>query len=147
MEYFAKTIMPECQCKCLFSPKSGCLFWFFKKGAGEAFLLALSCMPVSVAEYASISLHLPKKPWKWLNKLFYARVLSSMFDRLLKVPPVLNVPGFWIWHGCICKGYKEFCMSLNIPENVWINCCNYAWVLNMPHHFRYLTVFWICCRH
>ena len=41
-------------------------------------LLKPSCAPVSVAEYASISLNIPKYPWKCLNN-------------------VLTMPEFWIW--------------------------------------------------
>ena len=33
-------------------------------------------------------------------------------------PWVLNVSEFWVWHGCICKGYTVFCIYLyNMPEN------------------------------
>ena len=32
-------------------------------------------------------------------------------------------------------------MSVNMPENAWINCSNYARVLNKPHHLKYLTGF------
>ena len=98
-----------------------------------------SCAPVSVAEYASI---------KWLNKLFWLcqgseyTFLSYMIGRLLKIPPVLNKPGFWVWHGCICKGYAEFQIFLIMapyasitPEYAWI-CLNfpqYTWTwLNIP---------------
>ena len=74
-----------------------------------------------------------------------------------------NKPGFWIWHGCICKGYAEFriclimapcisimpeyalmflnipeydwiLMSLNMSEHSWLNCSDYARVLNMPRY-------------
>ena len=57
----------------------------------------------------------------------------------------------------ICLTIVEYCwMSLNMPENAWINCFNYARVLNMRHYLIYLTVlnmsqvlnmwgFWICC--
>ena len=44
----------------------------------------------------------------YLHKLFWLcqgseyAWSSYMFDRLLKMSWVLNVPGFWIWHGCIC---------------------------------------------
>ena len=69
---------------------------------------------------------------------------------------VLNKPGFWIWYGCICKGYAEFwiCLimapyasvmpeyalvSLNMPEHGWVfmNVPDYAWkCLN--------KLFWLC---
>ena len=93
-----------------FFQKSG-IFCRFSKRAGEVSPLPLSCAPVSVTEYASVSLNIPKYPWKYLNKLFWLcqgseyAWSSYIFDRLLKMPPVLNKPGFWIWHSCICKGY------------------------------------------
>ena len=129
-----------------------------------------------MAEYASISMNIPKYPWKCSNNLFwpcqgseYARS-SNMFDRFLKILWVPNIPGFWVWHGCLCKDYIEFwicrnmspytLMSLSmsehgwimvdvpgIPENLWINCSDYARVLNMPYHLRYLRGFWLCLRH
>ena len=95
---------------------------------------------------------MPKYPWKCLNKLFWLSegskyaYWSYMLNRFLKMPRVLNKPGFWIWHGCIYKGYAEFqiclimgpytsvkpqyaLMSLNIPEDGWIllNVPEYAW--------------------
>ena len=75
-----------------------------------------------------------------------------------KMPRVVNKPGFWIWHACLCKDYAKFqiylvmapydsimpeyasvCLniaeysgsSLNMPENAWINCFDYARVLNI----------------
>ena len=44
-----------------FFPKSGHYFRF-SKGTGEASPLPLSCAPLSVTEYASISLNMPKYP-------------------------------------------------------------------------------------
>ena len=43
----------------------------------------------------------------------------------------------------------EYCwMFLNMSENAWINCSDYARILNMPsQHLRYLTRFWICLGH
>ena len=35
-----------------------------------------------------------------------------MFERTLKMPQVLNGPRFWIWDGCLCKGYTEFWICL-----------------------------------
>ena len=95
-----------------FYPNWGHFFRFSKK-TGEASSLPFSCVPVSVAEYASISLNMPKYHWKCLNKLFLYQGSeyswsSDKFDRLLKMPRVLNKPGLWIWHGYICKGYAEF---------------------------------------
>ena len=38
-------------------------------------------------------------------------------------------------------------MSLNALENLWINWFDSVRVLNLPHHLRYLKMFWICFRH
>ena len=39
----------------------------------------------------------------------------------------------------------EYCwMSLNLSTNTWVNCSDYATVLNMSHHLRYLIGFSIC---
>ena len=81
---------------------------------------------VIVAEYASISLNIPNYHWKCLNKLFWLYQGSGyawpsyMFNRLLKMPQVLHVPGFWIWHSCICKGYAEFDYTSICLNNPWI---------------------------
>ena len=76
-------------------PKSRHFFWLSKR-AGEPplpppcpFSLPLSCAPVSVAEYASISLNMPKYPWKCLNKLFYARAWICLI----------------IWH--VCQAFED----------------------------------------
>ena len=79
-----------------------------------------------------------------------------MFDRLLMMLWVLNLPGFWIWDGFIWKGCTKFwiclnmaqyasimseyaLMSLIMPENGWIllDVTKYAWkCLN--------KLFWLC---
>ena len=79
----------------LFFPKSGNRFRFSKR-SGEASSLSFSCAFVSEVEYASISLNIPKHPWKCLNKLFWLCQGSEyawsfgMFSRLLTMPRVLN---------------------------------------------------------
>ena len=99
-----------------------------------------SCVPVSLTEYASISLNMPKYPWKHLYKLFWQcqdseyACSSSMFDRLLKMPLVLSKPGFWIWHGCMCKRYGEFWICLNIAPYASVMPENVLMSLNMPEH-------------
>ena len=83
----------------------------FSKREGKDSPLPSSSAPVRVAKYASISLNMSKYPWKYLNELFSLSQDSQyawsyyMFDRVLKMPRILNKPGFWIWYGCICKGY------------------------------------------
>ena len=135
------------------------------------------CTSVSAAEYALISLNILKYPWKCLKKLLWlcqgseCAWSSYIFDMPLKMPRVLNVQRFWISHGCVCKGYTEFwirlnmpqeCLnmpqyalmtlnmpgngwiSLNMPGNVWLNSSDFGMVLNMRHHLRYSTGFWVC---
>ena len=35
----------------------------------------------------------------------------------------------------VCLSMAEYCcMSLNMPENAWINCSDYARVLDMPQY-------------
>ena len=63
-----------------FLQKPGYFFWFSKRHYP-------SSVPVSVAQYASIFLNMPKYPWKCLNKLFWLCQASEyawssyMFDR------------------------------------------------------------------
>ena len=83
--------------------------------------------PVSVAEYALITLNILKYPWKCLKKLFWLYQGSEyawssyVFHRLLKIPGVLNVPEFWIWHCCTYTCYTEFW--------IWLNMAQYASIM------------------
>ena len=131
--------------------KSGHFFRFLKR-PGETTPPPPSCTPVSVVEYASISLNMSKYSWKFLNKLCWLCLSSEytlspcMFGKLLKMHRVLNKPWLWIWHGCICKGYAEFriclimapCISI-MPEYalMFLNMPEYDWILmslNMSEH-------------
>ena len=95
----------------------------------------------------------------WINCSNYARVLNMpdhlMFDWLLKMPPVLNKVGFWIWHGCICKRYAEFRVSdydsinlnnpwvcLNMPycPSICLNMTDYCWIPSICLN----KLFWLC---
>ena len=142
-------------------------FSIFKKGLERTLRSPLVADPVSVAEYVSISLNILKYHWKCLNKQFelcqgsqYVQS-SYMLHRVVTIRRVLKVQGFWICHGCICKGYTEFWICLNmthmpqqclnmpqytllsldmsehgwilliVPEYAWINCSHYARDLNM----------------
>ena len=86
--------------RALFFPKSG-HFFRFSKSAEE------TSTPVSVPEFASISLIMPNYPWTCLKRLFWLCHGSEyawstcMFDRLLRIALVLNKPGFSIWHACM----------------------------------------------
>ena len=133
-------------------------FFRFLNRVREASLLPPSCAPVNVSDYAAISLNMPKYPWKCLNKLFWLCQNSEhawssyMFDRILKMPRVLNKPQFWIWHACTYKGYAQFriCLimapyasvipkhasiCLNVPQYVWtwMNTAECPWIcLKIP---------------
>ena len=71
-----------------------------------------------------------------------------MLHRCLKMPRVVNVPSFWIWHGCISKGNAEFWICRNKAQHasvmpqyvkmsqyafIFLNMVEYCWIfLNMP---------------
>ena len=122
-----------------FLSKIRALFPIFKKDRVD-FPSPPSCAPVSVAEYTSISLSMPKYPWKCLNRLLWLcqgseyAWSSFMFDRLLKMPRVLNKPGFWLWHVCICKGYAEFRIRLIVAPYVSIMPGYASVCLNVPQY-------------
>ena len=68
-------------------------------------------------------------------------LLMNMFDRVLEMPQVLNVPGFWKRPGCICKCYTEFLICLNMAQYVSImpdmlqHALMFPWMLlSMPDH-------------
>ena len=81
-----------------FFPKIWPFFSIFNKEKGKPLPLPPRYALMSVAEYASVSLSVPKYPWKCLNKLFWLCQRSEyawssyMFDRHLKIPWDLNVP-------------------------------------------------------
>ena len=112
------------------------VFFRFSKREGEAPRPSSpNCTSVSdVGEYASISLNMPKYPWKCLNKLFWLCCkyawLSYMFDRLLKMPWVQNNEGLWTWHSCSCLFRK--CQIMAPYASVMPE---YALIFhNMPEH-------------
>ena len=89
---------------------------------------------VDVTEYSSTSLNITKYPW---NCSGYARgpnmhdylTCSTGFWRCLA--RVVNKSGFWIWHGCICKGYEEFWICLDCGSI----CLSNAWMcLKIPQY-------------
>ena len=144
-----------------FFPKSGNFFRFSKTGRGGLPLYP-GYVPVSVAKYASISLTIHKYLWKYWNKLFWLcqgfeyAWSSCMLDRLLKMSGVLNVRGFWIWHGSICEGYTEFWTWVNMAQNaslipeytlMFLSVSEHDWILlNVPKYaWKYLDkLFWLC---
>ena len=146
-------------------PNSGNSFRFSER-TREGSPLLPNCVPVSVVEYASISLNMPKYRWKCLNKLFWLcqgskhAWWSYMFDRVLKMALLLNKPGLWIWHSCISKGYLEFqiclilapyasimpeyaSLCLDMAEYCWIslNIHENAWI-NLSDYVRVLNMAW-----
>ena len=109
------------------------------------------------------SINIPEYAWKSIevfSELFWLCQGSEyaqsyyLFDNFVKMYPLLNKPGFWIWHSCIGKGYAEFqiCLNmpeytlislnfpyhwwtlLNVPQYAWINCSDYVRVLNMVRY-------------
>ena len=143
-----------------FFPKPG-HFFDFKIRAGETSpSLPVGCLWMWLHQYASISLNIPKYPWKCLNKLFWLSQnceyawSSYMFDRVLKMAQVLNVPGFRIWMAQLYKqGLHRVPNMVQyasiIPEyaSIWLHVPRYVWTclnklfwltrfLNMPHNLR-----------
>ena len=115
-------------------------FFDFQKEQGRS-LLSTSTHG-SVTEFPSISLNIPRYPQKRLHKRFWLcqgskyAWSSFMFDRILKISLVPKKAGFWIWRGCICKGYLEFRIFLirvpytsRIPKyaSKCLNVPQYAW--------------------
>ena len=130
----------------------------FQKTSGKTFPSPSSCVPVSVSEYASIYLNVPKYLQKKLNKGSGHAWSSNMLNRLLKMVQVLNVSGFWIWWSCIYKGCSTFWICLNIAQYAsvmleYASICHnvpwhaWAWLviaecppcLTMPN-----KLFWLC---
>ena len=130
----------------VFFPKIRAFFSIFKKGQGR---------PLSVNEYAPISLNIPKYPWILVQCSYQARlwiclvilnVQQALEDAFVsKCIRVLNMAQFYIQglrrvlnmteYGSICLNNAWICLKMP----AWLNCCDYARVLNIPHHLRYLT--------
>ena len=114
-----------------FFPNSWYFFRFSKRTKeGSPFLP--NCVPVSVVEYASISLNMPKYRWKWLNKPCWLCQGSEhawwpyMFDRHLKMALVLNKPGLY--------GTVVYTSVTQSSEYVWFWLHTSQSCLNMPHY-------------
>ena len=115
-----------------FFSKIRLLFPIFKKGRGR---------PPPSPEYPSMSVYMPKYPWKSLNKLFWLWQGSEyawpsyMLDRLLKISWVLKKSGFWIFslnlyqllQGCLLfLGLGIFFMVTRL----WYRTKNIYWFWN-----------------
>ena len=61
-------------------------------------------------------------PGVWTNQ-------CSKYTKVLNMPLVLNLPGFWI-----CQGHTGFWICMNIPEYAWLCLAEYAGIcVNMPN--------------
>ena len=93
--------------------------------------------------------HLVAHLWVWINIhqdiLISLNILENaclkeyawsfhMFDRLLEIAWVINMSAFWIWHGCIRKRYKEFCLWLNKAQYALIMLKYASKYLNAPEY-------------
>ena len=132
--------------KAFVSKNQGTFSNFHYDQQGTPILPLPSCMPVSVKEYPSKFLNIPKCPWKCLNQLFWLCPGSEyawspyMFNRLLKIPQILIVPGLWIWLISICKCYISICkfrICLKMPEYVLMpfNMLDHGWMLLNVHGY------------
>ena len=115
--------------------------WFSKWTVDRrSFASSPSRVLVSAAEHALMLLNMPKYPWKCLNKLFWLcqdseyTWSSYMFDRLFKISQIINVPEFWVWHGCICKGYTKFWRCLKMVQYASIMPEYGSVCLNIPQY-------------
>ena len=112
----------------------------------QDFTYAMSISLSSLASRLWVLLNMHQYSWIYLNILKNAWINCSgpkyawpsyMFNRPFKRPLFLNKPGFWIWHGSICKGYTEFRICLNMAPNasvmsefssICLNITEYAWI-------------------
>ena len=87
--------------------------------------------------------------WNWISKILYyscelfsQNVPWNMFETVLNMPLILNMPGFWIYLG------SQYPRVLNVP-GFWIyQGSEYTRVLNMPPCSEYTRIliipgFWI----
>ena len=68
------------------------------------------------------------------------RTLFIIFKKGREVSPLPTscIPGVWL------NVHLHTWISLNILENAWINCSDYARALNINDHLTCLTGFWRC---
>ena len=113
------------------------LLLIFKKGLRRSLpSLLFACL--IVAEYASISLNIPKCPWKRLNKLFWLcqgskyALISYMFDRFLKVAQVLNIGSLVSEYGPL---YMQGLHRVLDTSGYWSISLSNTWLyLDIPEH-------------
>ena len=126
--------------------------WFSERAWETSPLLLVARLEVwlNMHLYPYICLNILENAW--INCSDYARALN-MHDHLtvwqvFKMPQVLNKPAFWIWHGCICKGYAEFRICLIIAPYTSIMPEHASICLNIPRYvWTWLNIAecpWIC---
>ena len=139
MERFAKRMMPECRCatrnysgQIKISSKTsekkalqGIILEFFLRDT-----LKTTCWMKNLAQR-----------WTQSGPFFQK---SGQFFRCPKrwgeASPLTLVPHLWVW----LNMYQYPQISLNILENAWIYCSNYAKALNIYVHLTCPTDFWRC---
>ena len=145
MERFAKRIMPDCRCTTRH---------FSGQGLGEV-------CGTSGIQYRFLQKHQKKKPgretFKSLFSYSWNYILNGKFNRkmdtieafLSKIMKLFLtfkkgngdlplVALVWVWLNI----YQYPWICLNILENAWINCFDYARVLNIHDHVTCPASFW-----
>ena len=107
----------------VFFSKIRVFFSIFEKKSRGSFPLSSTLVSrlwvwMNKHRYLWISLNILNNPsiilWlRWGSEYTWS---SDMSDWLLKMRRVLNRLEFWSWHGCICKGYTEFSICLNMAQ-------------------------------
>ena len=111
-----------------------------------------------MAECESISLNIPKYPWKYLNKLIWLcqgteyAWSSYIFDKTLKMSRVVNNPMAWLYmqglhralnkseYCSMCLSNTWICLNMHWFPSICLSIVDYCWMsLNMPENV------WIKC--
>ena len=82
--------------------------------------------------------------WSFFSWYSWNHILNGKFNRKMDTIRAF-FPKIRVLFSTFKKGQAN--MSLNMPENLWINCSVYASVLILPRHLRYLTEVSICLNH
>ena len=104
-----------------FFPKSMYFFYFHKRA------VEITSSPLVARLRAWLNIH--QYPWISLNILENAW-MSVFYVRVLNMPDYFTcLTVFWMWHGCICKGYTDLrnMSKLNMPQYTLMS-------LSMPEH-------------
>ena len=149
-----------------FSQNYTTFFYFQKKGRwGHLYFPPPpNCTPASAAEYASISLNIPKYLWKCLkNSPDYATAMRCLiilhvqqdFEDALgsKCGKVLNMAPLYMQglyrilnvskHGSICLNNAWICLNISKRPSICLTMVEIFWVsLNIPEN--YWIKCWLC---